>query len=94
MLHTTQDALRSGMHHEHAWVRLPGREKKEYEGLEAKIDALAKQKAEMEVRLAGAGSDYALMAELSAELSSIAEEIDHKTERWLELAEIAEVAQV
>ena len=34
------------------------------------------------------------MTRLSERLSAIAADIDAKTERWLELAEVAELAQV
>ena len=70
------------------------REKKEYEALEGQIDALSGGKSDLEARLAAAGSDYALMTKLSQELDRIVAEIDAKTERWMELAEIAELAQV
>lgn len=70
------------------------REKKEYEALEGQIDALLDEKSDLEKRLAAAGGDYALMAELSQHLDEVVSEIDAKTERWLHLAEIAELAQV
>lgn len=70
------------------------REKKEYEALDGQVDALSAKKSDLEQRLAAAGSDYALMTELSQELERVVADIDAKTERWLELAEIAELAQV
>ena len=70
------------------------REKKEYEALEGQIDALSAEKADLDAQLAAAGADYELMTRISERLSAIGADIDAKTERWLELAEVAELAQV
>jgi polyhydroxyalkanoate synthesis regulator phasin len=68
------------------------REKQEYASLEGEIDRLTGRKQKLENRLATAGGDYVLVAEISEQLAEVIDEIDKKTDRWLELAEVAELA--
>jgi len=64
-------------------------ERREYEKLETKIAQLEIDKEKLENDLALNCSDFNLVQELSTKLANLNEEIDMKTERWLELAERA-----
>ena len=68
------------------------REKQEFESIEGIIDNLSAQKRDIERELAATKDDYELMAELSQHLEKLSEMIDTKTDRWLELAELAEAS--
>ena len=68
------------------------REKQEYESLEGIIDDLSAQKLNIERELATTKDDYELMAKLSQHLEKLSELIDTKTDRWLELADLAEAS--
>jgi len=68
------------------------REKQEYEALEKEVDDLSDLKKQLERDLDGAFGDYEQLQQLSEKLAHISSELDRKTERWLELAEIAELA--
>ncbi|CAL5223735.1 g6295 [Coccomyxa viridis] len=74
-------------------LRMGFREKQEYESLEGLIDTLSAEKQDTERELAKVSGDYERMLELSQRLDKLAEQIDAKTERWLELAEMEECAQ-
>ena len=54
---------------------------------------MSAQKQDTERELASVSGDYELMLELSQRLDKLAEMMDNKTERWLELAELEECAQ-
>eukprot|EP00898_Chlorokybus_atmophyticus_P002376 jgi/Chlat1/3139/Chrsp21S03372 len=71
--------------------RLSYSEKREFEKLEGQIALLGDKKASLEAELGtmGADADYAALMEISANLAKLEDEIDMKTERWLELAELA-----
>ncbi len=69
--------------------RLSYKEKREFEGLEAAIEALETRKAALEARLAEPGLDHAALHEASAELGRVLEELEPSTDRWLELSERA-----
>ena len=62
-------------------------ERREYDKLEAKIAQLEADKEKLESDLAINCSDFNLVQELSNKLTSLNEEIDRHTERWMELAE-------
>ena len=62
-------------------------ERREYEKLEAKIAQMELDKEKLENDLAVNCSDFNLVQELSAKLTSLNQEIDTNTERWMELAE-------
>lgn len=68
------------------------REKQEYEALEGQLEDLSELKLQLERELDAAGGDYELLQQLSGKLARTDSELDRKTERWLELAEIAELA--
>jgi ABC transport system ATP-binding/permease protein len=60
----------------------------EYSNLEKEIDALTAQKEQLDRELeAAAVADFQSLAALSLELARVVEDIDRKTERWLELAD-------
>ena len=62
-------------------------ERREYQKLEAKIAQMELDKEKLENDLAVNCSDFNLVQELSAKLTSLNQEIDSNTERWMELAE-------
>ena len=62
-------------------------ERREYQKLEAKIAQMEIDKETLENNLALNCSDFNLVQELSAKLTSLNQEIETNTERWLELAE-------
>ena len=62
------------------------REREEFEGLEAVIERLSAKQKHLEEKLAGSYDD-----ETSQALAKVAVEVDAKTDRWLELAERADV---
>ena len=64
-------------------------ERREYEKLEAKIAEMETDKEKLENDLAINCSNFDLVQELSNKLATLNQEIDTKTERWLELAERA-----
>lgn len=66
--------------------RLTFAEKKEFEQLTAEIEALEKEKAELEAIFAGGDSGKIVAA--SQRYENLKEELDEKEMRWLELSEI------
>ncbi|MEG4149135.1 ATP-binding cassette domain-containing protein [Microcoleus sp. Pol12B5] len=63
-------------------------EKREYEQLESQIPKMEAEKQEIEKRLSNnAPSGFAEVKKLSDRLAQLTQQIDHATERWLELAE-------
>ena len=62
-------------------------ERREYQKLEAKIAQMELDKEKLENDLAVNCSDFNLVQELSEKLTSLNQEIDTNTERWMELAE-------
>jgi ATP-binding cassette subfamily F protein uup len=64
------------------------KEKQEYEKLQQEIDALEKKKAELINLLNGGTTDHKQIAEWSANIKRITEEVDFKTLRWMELSEL------
>ena len=62
------------------------REREEFAGLEAVIERLSAKQKLLEEKLAGSYDE-----ETSQALAKIAVEVDTKTDRWLELAERADV---
>jgi ABC transport system ATP-binding/permease protein len=74
--------------------RMSYKQQKEFEGLEKELEVLNQRKAELEQELAnpldlGAGS----LQKLSTAFGEIEAEIESKELRWLELAELAELAE-
>lgn len=66
------------------------REKQEYETLAGEIEALESKKAALADQLNGGAADHKQLMEWSAEIQRITNEIEEKTLRWMELAEIME----
>ena len=69
--------------------KLSYKEKQEYERLEGEIEALEEKKEELEQLLGSGETNHETLQGWSEEVSKIIEEIDTKSERWLELAEYA-----
>ncbi len=63
-------------------------EKQEYESLQREIDSLEKRKRELEVRFTTESADVQQITEWSREIEVISKEVEIKTNRWLELAEL------
>ena len=59
----------------------------EYEQLDADIQALEDQNAALLIEMNGANPDHRKIAEQGALLKAIEQELEQKTERWLELSE-------
>ncbi|CAI7779225.1 unnamed protein product [Closterium sp. NIES-54] len=67
-------------------------ERKEWERLEQEIEKLEKKKVVVEARLEekSKAGDFAMLQGLSDELAALGQAIEAKSDRWLELAELAE----
>ena len=70
-------------------TKLSFNEKYEFEQLEKEIPVLEAKKAELEAELAEVASDHEKLQAVSAQLGALVDELDTKSERWLELAEYA-----
>lgn len=72
------------------------RAKKDMTNLERAMDKLKAKGAEIQSKIDGTSSEagWTVLAELTEELDSINTEIDEKEERWMELAEEVEAAEV
>jgi len=66
------------------------KEKQEYEQLQKEIEALEKQKRELEEQLNSGITDHVKLQELGQQLQAVGDNLDAKTMRWLELAELIE----
>ncbi len=64
------------------------REKQEYENLLTEIEALEKKKEDLTLLINGGSTDHQQLQKWSEEIQQLANLIDQKTLRWLELAEI------
>jgi ATP-binding cassette subfamily F protein uup len=69
--------------------KLSYKEKKEFEDLEAEIEALEAEKKQIEEQLSGGTSDTDQIVTLSKRMSEVISLLDEKTMRWLELSELA-----
>jgi ATP-binding cassette subfamily F protein uup len=65
-------------------------EQKEFAQLEKEIAKLEAKKSELESVLSSGSLDYEQLSKTSAEIGKIIDQIDEKSMRWLELAELAE----
>lgn len=74
--------------------RLGYREKQEFEQLEGRIEGATAQKEDLESKISSCAQtgDFEKVRELSDELGIVSASIDTMTDRWMELAERAEVA--
>lgn len=68
--------------------KLTYNEKKEYDTIESLIDGLEQEKVAIGTQFNDAGLDAEKMKELGVRLKEIEEEIELKTNRWMELAEL------
>lgn len=69
--------------------KLPYKTQRELEQLETDIARLEAEKAELEARVAAAGSDYASIQAASGELKTLTDQLDAKSMRWLEIQDEA-----
>ncbi|WP_372795441.1 ABC-F family ATP-binding cassette domain-containing protein [Lutibacter sp.] len=67
-------------------VKLSFKEKKEFEAIDGKIEALNTQKSEIEAKFLDSTLSGEEINELSIKLQEISSEIDKKEERWFELS--------
>ncbi|MEL6676851.1 MAG: ABC-F family ATP-binding cassette domain-containing protein [Bacteroidota bacterium] len=70
--------------------KLSFKEKREYESLEGEIEALEEKKALLSDQINGGSTDYEALTTWTKELEEVTAELEAKSDRWLELAEIAE----
>ncbi|KAK9797386.1 hypothetical protein WJX73_009647 [Symbiochloris irregularis] len=77
-------------------AKLGYREQQEYAKLEAEIEALTQKQTQLDMHLAVLssknGSHHSELTETSEQLAKVSSTLDLKTERWLQLADIAEAA--
>ena len=66
------------------------KEQREYEHIDADIEALETQIAETDDAIHASGSDYVRLQELTAQRTGLQAELDEKMERWLYLNDLAE----
>lgn len=70
--------------------KLSYKEKREYESLETEIAEMEARKTELNQLLNSGESDYSVLTDWTQELEALADSLEEKEMRWLELAEIAE----
>ena len=68
-------------------VKLSYKEKLEFEQLEKDIPALEEKKNQLSLQLNDAMTDHEELLKITQELGDITQELDSKTDRWLELSE-------
>jgi ATP-binding cassette subfamily F protein uup len=66
------------------------KEKQEYEKLQSEIDQLEKKKTEVTALFNNGTTNHKDLQKWSSEIKSLTDQIEQKTSRWLELAEIIE----
>jgi ATP-binding cassette subfamily F protein uup len=64
------------------------KEKQEYEKLQQEIETLENQKSEFTQLISNASNDHQQLQQWSQQIERLSREIDEKTTRWLELAEL------
>ena len=69
--------------------RMTFKERKEFEQLEAEVEALEAEKKRIEEALCGGCLSVEKITELSKRLPALEEELDEKSMRWLELSELS-----
>ena len=70
--------------------KLSYNEQREYEQLEPQIEELEARKADLTGKLNAGGSDFEALQKLAEELEQVSAELEEKTDRWLELADMIE----
>ncbi len=68
-------------------TKLSFNEQREFKMLEKELPALEKRKVELTEELSSAVDDHEKIMKISAELTQIVHDLDHKEMRWLELSE-------
>lgn len=70
--------------------KLSNKERQEFRSLEGDLEKLSAKKAEYEALLVegGQGAGFSELAEWSKRIETLTKEIEEKTERWFELAEM------
>jgi len=66
------------------------KEKQEYEKLQGEIESLESKKADITAQMNGGSTDHQQLQAWAKEIETLTTQIDTKTQRWLELAEIIE----
>ncbi|MEZ4767579.1 MAG: ABC-F family ATP-binding cassette domain-containing protein [Caldilineales bacterium] len=67
--------------------RLTWKEKREFEGLEARIEGLEARRVALQAEVNASGDDYMRLQELAEQLQILETELDEAMVRWLELAD-------
>ncbi|MEO0581986.1 MAG: ABC-F family ATP-binding cassette domain-containing protein [Bacteroidota bacterium] len=70
--------------------KLSYKEKREFESLEGEIEEMEEKKAALSEKINTGGTDYEELTQWSQEFESLSQELDEKTDRYLELLEIVE----
>lgn len=70
--------------------RFSYKEQREYQTIDAELEALTAKKESIEAEIASAGSDYVKLQTLLEEQQTVEQALEEKTERWLYLTELAE----
>lgn len=70
--------------------KLSNKEKQEFSQLQTEIDKLEKQKAEIHALLNSGSSNHEQLTTWGTELEQVNQQLDQKTERWLELSILTE----
>ena len=69
--------------------KLSNKEKMELNNLQSEIDKLEKRKAEINAQLNSGSTDHQQLTEWGKQLEEVGAQLDKKTERWIELSELA-----
>jgi ATP-binding cassette subfamily F protein uup len=69
--------------------KLSYKERREFEGLEKRIEDAEARKLAIERQLIESASDFVLVQALYTELESLKQQLDEDVDRWAELAEFA-----
>lgn len=70
--------------------RFSYKEQREYETIDAEIEALTARQETLEMEIAAAGSDYVRLQKLLDKQQALTQTLEQKTERWIYLNELAE----
>ena len=71
-------------------TRLSYKEQREYDGIEAEIDALTEKSRKLSEEIAEAATDFIKLQSLSEEKEKVDEELEQKIERYMELQELVD----
>jgi ATP-binding cassette subfamily F protein uup len=69
--------------------KLTWREQQELAGLETQVETLEVERARLQAEINAYSNDYTRLQALVEQLQRLEAEIEAKTERWLELSEVA-----